>query len=305
MSDAQEFRLHFKDDFWNSVAETICRRHKISYNLLLRAEEGESVVFLIEDEFALKIYIPFKDGIVREQKALEIAKTSLNLPKIVASGEFEGFRYLITTQIKGEAMTRKLWLQLDWREQIPILSQLAAGLKELHASNAAEIDFDWDEFIRRQASISVERQKASGVNSKCLEDLPAFIEENLKLLPPNSEKVFMHGDVHFGNLRFQKNNGNWQISGLFDFADSRRGFREYEFVAVGVLMIQGQGELQREFFGSFGYADSEIDETLRKRLMLLTIFYEWSDLRRYALRLRPEAVDYSLDELERAIWSFA
>ncbi len=69
-------------------------------------------------------------------------------------------------------------------------------------------------------------------------------------------------------------------------------------------MIQGQGDLQREFFRAFGYADSEIDETLRRRLMLLTCFYEWSDLRRYAVRLRPEAVNYSLEKLEKAIWNF-
>ena len=91
---------------------------------------------------------------------------------------------------------------------------------------------------------------------------------------------------------------------MFDFADSLRGFHEYDFLAVGLLMIQGQGNLQREFFRAFDYADSEINESLRKRLMLLTMFYEWSDLRRYAIRLRSEAVDYSLDELERAIWNF-
>lgn len=38
--------------------------------------------------------------------------------------------------------------------------------------------------------------------------------------------------------------------------------------------------------------------------MLLTILYECADLRRYALRLKPEAVDFTLDELERAIWAF-
>ena len=70
-------------------------------------------------------------------------------------------------------------------------------------------------------------------------------------------------------------------------------------------MIQGQGRLQREFFRYYGYADSEInDELRRRRLMTLTMLYEWSDLRRYAIRLRPEAVNYSLSELERAIWSF-
>jgi hypothetical protein len=38
--------------------------------------------------------------------------------------------------------------------------------------------------------------------------------------------------------------------------------------------------------------------------MLLTILYECSDLRKYALRLHPEAVELSLEELERAIWNF-
>ena len=69
-------------------------------------------------------------------------------------------------------------------------------------------------------------------------------------------------------------------------------------------MIQGQGNLQREFFRLYGYPDSAIDEKLRKRLMLLTMFYEYSDLRRYAIRLRPEAIEYSLLELEQAIWNF-
>ena len=110
--------------------------------------------------------------------------------------------------------------------------------------------------------------------------------------------------MHFGNLRLIEEKGSWRISGLFDFADSLRGFYEYDFVAVGVLMIQGQGELQREFFRAYGYRESEMDENLRRRLMLLTILYECADLRKYALRLKPEAVDFTLDELERSIWNF-
>jgi Ser/Thr protein kinase RdoA (MazF antagonist) len=112
------------------------------------------------------------------------------------------------------------------------------------------------------------------------------------------------GDVHFGNLRFVKTNGRWKISGVFDFADSLVGFREYEFVAVGVLMLQGDAELQREFLRVYGYATAEINENLRRRLMLMTILYECSSLRRYAIRLKPEAVEFTLEELERAIWAF-
>ncbi|MET0752569.1 MAG: hypothetical protein ABWZ66_04320, partial [Pyrinomonadaceae bacterium] len=65
-----------------------------------------------------------------------------------------------------------------------------------------------------------------------------------------------------------------------------------------------QKEVQREFFLSYGYKENELDEAFRRRLMLLTILYECSDLRKYALRLKPEAINFTLDELERAIWNF-
>ena len=131
-----------------------------------------------------------------------------------------------------------------------------------------------------------------------------FIEKNLKLVTMNSEPVFMHSHIHFGNLRVKNRNGDLEIAGLFDFADSRRGFYEYDFLAVGLLIMQGQREIQREFFKSYGYAEKDLDKTMRKRLMMLTMLYETSDLRRYAMRLKPEAVDFSLEKLEKEIWNF-
>lgn len=300
----EDFTLQFKDEIWRDVAENICRRHEIEFDSLRRAEHGESVVFLIDEKLVVKFYVPTKNAMTREKTALETARTNLKIPEIVASGEIENYKYLITTQITGEAMTRDLWLKLRKNEQIQILSELAEGLKRLHRSDASQIDFDWNAFVAHQAKTCYERQKSCGVNDKILNELPAFLEENLKLLPPDLPQVFLHGDVHFGNLRLRKASGRWEIAGLFDFADSLKGFREYDFLAVGVLIIQGQGDLQREIFRFFDYSDTEMDETMRHRLMLLTCFYEWSDLRRYAVRLRPEAVDYSLGELERAIWNF-
>jgi aminoglycoside phosphotransferase (APT) family kinase protein len=300
----EEFHLQFKSEIWHDVAENICRRHEISFDSLRRAENGESVVFLVDEKFVVKIYVPTKNGLLREKTSLEIARTNIKVPEIVGFGEIENYKYLITTQIKGELMTRDFWLKLNKNEQLQILSELAEGLKRLHRSDASKIDFDWNAFVAHQAENCFERQKSCAVNDKILNELPAFLEENLKFLSPDSPQVFLHGDVHFGNLRMLKCGEKWRISGLFDFADSLKGFREYDFLAVGLLMIQGQGDLQREFFRFFDYPDAEINETMRRRLMLLTCFYEWSDLRRYAIRLRPEAVKYSLGELEQAIWNF-
>ncbi|MEP6923462.1 MAG: aminoglycoside phosphotransferase family protein [Pyrinomonadaceae bacterium] len=303
----QEFDEYFKSDVWIDAAKLILRRHQISFNKLNRAEHGEHIVFLIDNSLVLKIYKPFRAGFEREKTALEFAngKTSIRIPEIIAVGEFEYFDYLIMTQLAGELMKREIWLTLPEKEQIAVLTELAVGLKELHSHNADSFDFDWHKFVELQAAIALERQIAARVNPEWIDKLPHFIETNLKLLPQDLPTVFLHGDVHFGNLRLQKLNGEWRISGLFDFADSLCGFHEFDFLAVGLLMIQGQSKLQREFFKAYGYAENDLDEAFRKRLMLLTVLYECSDLRRYAMRLAPEAVEFSFEKLEKSIWSFA
>jgi len=306
IADEQDFDRHFQNAIWLNAAENICERHRISYQSLQRLQSCEHIVFLVDDRYVIKIYKPFRNGFRREKAAIEFVqgKTNLPLPEILFEGEVETFNYLVLTQHAGVLMTKEIWRGLETRTQITVLSQLADGLKQLHSHSAEAIDFDWHKFIERQAATVHERQKSNGVNSKVLARLPDYLKESVLLLPQNILPVFLHGDVHFGNLRLIETDGNWRISGLFDFADSLCGFHEYEFLAVGVLMIQGQGELQKEFLRAYGYRENEIDETLRRRLMLLTILYETADLQRYALRLKPEATYFSLDELERAIWSF-
>jgi hygromycin-B 7''-O-kinase len=305
---ADDFERHYQAGFWRGRAEAIARRHKLPTANLARAGGGtEHVVFLTDtgaasDDFVIKIYAPFRNGFRREKSGLEFARgrTSLPVPEILG----EGFDYLVVRRLEGVLMTRETWLGLEKRRQIEVVTELAAGLRQLHSHEFQPDDFDWREFVETQVAMAVERQKACGVNAGILNRLPGYLEESLPLLPKDFTTVFLHGDIHFANLRLQMTKGKWRISGLFDFADSLCGFYEFDFLAVCLLMIQGQGDLQREFFRAYGLRENEIDESLRRRQMLLTILYECSDLRRYALRLKPEAVDFSLDELERAIWNF-
>lgn len=301
------FDAHFQSEIWLDVSKEICRRHQISFSFLKRANSSDHIVFFIDDHLILKIYRPFRNCFEREMKALEFigGKTDFKTPEIVQIGEIENFQYAFITKISGAEMTRHDWLKVPEKQQIEFITKLAVGLKQIHQINPESFDCDWAEFVEDRAATFVQRQITNGVNSKVIEVLPAFIEENLKHIPKNSPTVFMHSDIHFGNLRVSNLNGNLEITGLFDFADSRRGFHEYDFLAVGLLIIQGQREIQREFFKAYGYSDNELDEAMRKRLMMLTMLYETSDLRRYALRLKSEAVDFSLDELEKGIWSFA
>ena len=60
-----------------------------------------------------------------------------------------------------------------------------------------------------------------------LASLPADIDAQLALLPTDYEPVFLHRDIHAGNVLLMEVDGCWQIGGLIDFGDSLCGFNEY------------------------------------------------------------------------------
>jgi hygromycin-B 7''-O-kinase len=303
----EQFLERFYDPVWVEIGRTVFALEGIRVNKVIRSEQGESVVLFGDDRYILKIYRPGKRGFERESFALErlAGELTVPIPDILAAGELDGYHYLITTAIAGRIITRPEWLALGPDVQIHLVSQLANFLRELHAIPIDAMEFDWAGFVANNAAAAVERQRRERGNPEWIESLPAFIERNLPLVQTAPPHVFLHGDVHFGNLRFNEKNGRLKISGVFDFADSLLGSREYDFIAPGVLMFQGQGDLQREFFRRYGYPDADINEEMRRRMMMLTILYEFSSLRRYAERLSREAVHLSLDKLGKAIWSFA
>lgn len=308
ISDPADYHLHFNDEVWKRAAAIICERHSIPYQSLRRSAQGENIIFFVDETFVIKIFAPFRDNYLREVAALDFAqgKLSIRTPDLLHTGEIDNWSYLLMTQLAGHA-SREVWASVCSRDRVEIVSHLGVAMRESHAHAAplqTALDRDWSGFIERQVSVSVERQRACNANPEWLESLPAYIAARLALLQTNQLPVFLHGDIHAGNLLLEQVGGRWQIAGLIDFGDSLCGFHEYEFVAPGVLMVQGDRELQREMLLAYGYPESRLDIELRARLMLLTVLYECSDLRKYALRLAPEAINLTLAELERAIWTF-
>jgi hygromycin-B 7''-O-kinase len=277
---------------------------------LRRSTQGENIIFFVDEMFVVKIFAPFRENYSRETSALEFTqgKIGIETPELVCTGEIEGWPYLVMTRLAGRA-SREVWESIGFSDRLEIVTRLGGAMRELHELEAplqqTALNRDWHGFLKRQARLSVERQRACGANPEWLESLPSYIAARLELLAVNQHQVFLHGDIHAGNLLLKEENGRWRITGLIDFGDSLCGFHEYEFVAPGVLMVQGSRELQRAMLLAYGYREAELDLSLRARLMLLTVLYECSDLRKYALRLAPEAVHLTLDQLEAAIWTFA
>src|ERR1700730_2346356 len=306
---AASYELHFNDNVWQQAVEIICARHGIPYDSLRRSPQGENIIFFVDGCFVVKIFAPFRENYYRERSALEFAhgKISIKTPEVVNTGEIQGWQYLLMTQLAGQA-SREAWASVPLRDRYEIVSRVGDAMRELHNYDAplsqTALDRDWQGFVERQARTSVQRQTACRANPEWLESLPEYIAARLRLLPTDHKPVFLHGDIHAGNLLLTEEGGRWRITGLVDFGDSLCGLHEYEFVAPAVLMVQGNRDLQRAMLLAYGYEEAALDLNLRARLMLLTVLYECSDLRKYALRLAPQAIHLTLDELESAIWTF-
>lgn len=309
IKNREDYRRHFQDSGWRQIAEIICQRHRLSFDKLERIAEGGNVLFAVDDKFIIKIFAPFfHNEYARERAGLEFAagRIDIKIPEIVYDGDVEGWSYLVLTKLHGHA-SREVWFGLEQKDKLRIVSNLAAALSELHEHPAPfepALNLDWHSFIKHQAATVVERQREREASAEWLESLPSYIAARIHLLPHDFRPVMLHGDAHAGNLLLTEESGRWEIGGLIDFGDAFCGFHEYEFLAPGVLMMQGNAELQLEFLRAYGYRESDLNSDLRARLMLLTVLHEWSDLRKYALRLAPEAVNFTLEQLETSIWNF-
>src|SRR4028118_87790 len=204
VSDAADYRRQFNSDAWRQAAAIICARHGITHARLKRSAQGENIIFLVDETYVVKIFAPCRENYLRESAALRFAqgKLSIRTPELIHTGEIEGWSYLVMTQLAGRA-SREVWAETGRRDRLEIISRLGVALSELHAHAAplqTALDRDWRDFIRRQARSSVERQRSCGASQAWLESLPAYIAARLPLLETDREQVFLHGDIHAGNL---------------------------------------------------------------------------------------------------------
>jgi len=89
---------------------------------------------------------------------------------------------------------------------------------------------DWGLFLARQRAGCVERQRAAGLDSAWLAQIPAFLDA--VALDSSPRRVLLHTGVMREHLLVTPHpDGCWSLSGLFDFEPAMRGAREYEFAA--------------------------------------------------------------------------
>lgn len=264
--------LHDDPAAWREVIESLALE-QIGGGAVQQAAEGTVLVARVGHQHVLKLYPPFlRDHFEFERAMLQLlhGRLSLPTPRLVGSGEREGWPWLSMTQLEGEPLTAT-WPLMNEGERCRLLTALGALAAEVHALPVASLVAlapDWEAFIATQRSRCVARQQRTGLPQHLLAQVPAFIAGEL----PQGPAVPLTGEFTPMNLF----SSGGALAAMFDFGDGLVGPREYDWLGPLCFLAAGHPARVDAFCAGYGVS---IDAPMRLRLMRLMLLHRYSALR--------------------------
>ena len=260
---------------------------------------GTVLVGLVGEELVVKLYPPFlRDHSEFEQAALQQfgGRLSVPTPRLVASGERDGWPYLVMTQLTGAPLTR-VWPTLPERQKCELLAALGRLAAEVHAlppGRLADLAPDWPAFVEGQRARCRQRQQRTQLPAHLLAQLEPFLAGDL----PAGPGVILTGEYTPMNLLYTPASGAGGLAGMFDFGDGLVGPREYDWLGPLCFLAAGHKERCDAFLAGCG-APSHRD--WRPGLMRLLLLHRYSHLR-VQISLKGWERAESFDALAALLW---
>ncbi|NBH04939.1 aminoglycoside phosphotransferase family protein [Amycolatopsis sp. SID8362] len=254
--------------------------------------EGSLPVYAVGDDLVLKLYPPlYRDEIATERTMLEVLHGTLPTPALKDAGERDGWGWLLMERLPGRTL-KEAWPTLSTGDKRRLMPEVGELLATLHAVDdprlAVLAPADWTEFVARQRAKVVEHHRRTKLDETWVAQIPAFLDRvdlgTPPVVPLHTEFMRDHVMVDDG-----------RVTGLFDFEPAMRGAAEYDFVAVGLFVSSGDGDLLRRFLGGYGQA---VDE---RRCLAYALLHVYSNFPWYFKEM-PEPPEPTLEALATAWW---
>lgn len=286
------------------IIKQILHINNISYKEIKKALSGfTNLVYFIDDSYVIKLS---KEEIKKKkiEKEISVYKNIVLdfIPKYIASGEIQDYKYLIISRIKGESLY-STWHKLNNEERKNCITQIAYILKEFNNKDFNFLEdkykfFKWKEYISNELKEKLKQLEIMGFK---VNDIVDFIDQELPNLFKKNYFKLLYNDAHFDNFIY--NNG--KIS-LIDFDRVMVGPIDYEMLIFKTMCenpkkfaCEEDEIIKGDFEGVYQRFKSEYSEIFAVENIDKRVFIYQFD---YLLGQAINCKDYSL--IERLLDSF-
>ena len=256
--------LHDQPTAWRDVMLSIAAGHSAAP--VCQMSEGTVLVALLGDELVIKLYPPFlRDHFGFECAALAALEGRLSVPtpQLRATGERDGWPYLVMSQLAGEGLV-SVWPTLDETQRCSLLHDLGALAAQVHQlPTQAMVPHApvWSTFLQGQRQRCHARQQRTGLPAHLLSQLDEFLQGALPIGPD----VILTGEYTPMNLLVR----GPALVGMYDFGDGLLGPREYDWLGPLTFLASGSAARCQAFFEGYGASPSATERLALMRLLLL------------------------------------
>ena len=289
-------------DGWREAMVAIADRHGLSSRGWQAFDTGSDVAFGGEG-IVVKLTTPeWLDDFDAERFFLEhlAGRLRVETPEVVASGELEGWPYIVLSRLEGTAVG-DVWPKLDDEERVRLAARLGEMVGELHALAPPAPREDWEEFLRARRQGVVEHHAARGVDEVWLARIEPFLEE---VALPERPPVLLHTEVLDAHVLVHETSRGWEPCGLLDFVDANVGHPDYEWAALVEFVFRGAPGCLGACLRGYGREDRELDHEGGRRLCAWGLLHEFAHLGR-PLRAAGDPEPASFDELVRRVFDLS
>ena len=280
--------------------EQICGLLDVDASGLTRYAAGSRPVYAAGD-LVLKLFPPVaawpRYRVEAEVLAAVQGRLPVPAPRVHAAGEYDGWGYVLMSRLPGVPLDT-VWDQLPAADRDRLADQLGETIAVLHQMPPPTITdwwpADWPAFVARQRARCVSEQRDLGLPALWADQIPGYLDA---IALPSGPPVLLHTEIMREHLLVAENRERtWRLCGLIDFEPAMPGEREYEFVAAGVFLAQGDGRFLARTLTAYGYHPDQLGPDLRRRLLAWGILHRYSNLRWWMRRL-PEPSQPTLEAL--------
>jgi hygromycin-B 7''-O-kinase len=297
-------------DGWPALMREICARHGLNASQLAPTESGTNVVFTTV-QHVVKLFPPMWSALAAGERAILdhlAGRLSLDTPRLVAAGRLDAWPYVVITRLPGIPLDQ-IWNALAAADRRSLSAQLGCALRELHAvplgglADVPVLADRWSRLVSRSVDETIAHHRRQGVDAAWLDQLRVFLQQAPPLGRDGFTPVLLHADIHPWHLLASRTDAGWRLSGVIDFDSAMLGRDDYEFASPGVLMFAGDAASIAACLSAYGFAASEVNAGLRRRLMVYAVLNRY-----WGLDVMQEANDRArgcttLEDLERAIFA--